>query len=218
MAALLSGSRFRVTSASAATSEALPPAEDQVRPALILAAPEDASGFEALRRLQATYPEAKLVIFGRAAAPESLPRDLCLSAQAVLDYAISREALLSVLEVLMSGMTVQSASLFSWLFAPPSTSSPASADQQPILVGEDPTGQSGTGAPPRHPLSGRELDVLRSLAEGTSNKLIARKYDLAEATVKVHVKAIMRKLGTRNRTQAAIWACEHGIQPELARV
>ncbi|WP_336491953.1 response regulator transcription factor [Methylobacterium nigriterrae] len=213
LSSLLNRSRFRVVSASAATSEATDPAEDQVRPALILAALEDASGFEALRSLQATYPEAKLVVFGRAAAPERLPRDLCLSAQAVLDYGISREALLSVLEVLMAGVTVQSAGLFSWLFAQPGAAWPATADHQPILVGQSPAGQSGTGAPLHHQLSNRELDVLRSLAEGTSNKLIARKYDLAEATVKVHVKAIMRKLGTQNRTQAAIWAREHGIQP-----
>jgi len=41
---------------------------------------------------------------------------------------------------------------------------------------------------------------------GDSNKVIARKIDIAEATVKVHVKAILRKIRLSNRTQAAIWA------------
>ena len=53
--------------------------------------------------------------------------------------------------------------------------------------------------------------MLRYLAEGASNKAIARQYDLAEATVKIHVKNILRKLGTQNRTQAALWARENGI-------
>jgi two-component system, NarL family, nitrate/nitrite response regulator NarL len=211
LSSLLSGSRFRVVSTAATTSEAMVPAEDQSGPALILAAFLDASGFEAVRSLQTAHPEAKLVIFGRSAVPECWPRDLCLSAQAVLDYGISREVLLNVLDVLMTGVTVQSADLFSWLFAQPSAASPASADQRPILVGESPAGQSATGAPLSHRLSSRELNVLRYLAEGASNKAIARQYDLAEATVKIHVKNILRKLGTRNRTQAALWARENGI-------
>jgi len=44
------------------------------------------------------------------------------------------------------------------------------------------------------------------LIEGESNKVIARKIDIAEATVKVHIKAILRKIRVQNRTQAAIWA------------
>jgi DNA-binding NarL/FixJ family response regulator len=55
-------------------------------------------------------------------------------------------------------------------------------------------------------LSPREKSILRCLIEGDSNKCIARKIDIAEATVKVHVKAILRKIRVQNRTQAAIWA------------
>jgi two-component system nitrate/nitrite response regulator NarL len=49
------------------------------------------------------------------------------------------------------------------------------------------------------------------LIEGDSNKAIARKIDIAEATVKVHVKAILRKIRVHNRTQAAIWAMSSGF-------
>jgi two-component system nitrate/nitrite response regulator NarL len=55
-------------------------------------------------------------------------------------------------------------------------------------------------------LSTREKCILRYMVEGDSNKAIARKIDIAEATVKVHVKAILRKIRLSNRTQAAIWA------------
>jgi DNA-binding NarL/FixJ family response regulator len=54
-------------------------------------------------------------------------------------------------------------------------------------------------------LSPRERSILRCLIEGDSNKCIARKIGIAEATVKVHVKAILRKIRVQNRTQAAIW-------------
>lgn len=54
-------------------------------------------------------------------------------------------------------------------------------------------------------LSKREIDVLTCLMVGQSNKHIARELNLSEATVKVHVKAILRKLNVGNRTQAAMW-------------
>ena len=54
-------------------------------------------------------------------------------------------------------------------------------------------------------LSPREKSILRCLIEGDSNKCIARKINIAEATVKVHVKAILRKIRVQNRTQAAVW-------------
>lgn len=59
-------------------------------------------------------------------------------------------------------------------------------------------------------LSPREQSILQCLIEGNSNKGIARKINIAEATVKVHVKAILRKIRVQNRTQAAIWGMNNG--------
>jgi DNA-binding NarL/FixJ family response regulator len=53
-------------------------------------------------------------------------------------------------------------------------------------------------------LTSRQKDVLKLMAEGYSNKEIARSLDIAEATTKIHVAAIMRELGARNRTEAAV--------------
>ncbi len=61
-------------------------------------------------------------------------------------------------------------------------------------------------------LSEREIDTMRCLVMGYPNKVIARRLDIGEATVKVHVKAILRKLNVQNRTQAAICAVNHGLQ------
>ncbi len=60
-------------------------------------------------------------------------------------------------------------------------------------------------------LSARELDVLRCVAEGLPNKLIARKLGISEKTVKAHLTRIFQQLGVTDRTQAALWAKEHGI-------
>jgi two-component system, NarL family, nitrate/nitrite response regulator NarL len=58
-------------------------------------------------------------------------------------------------------------------------------------------------------LSERERQVINGLIKGESNKTIARAFGIAEATVKVHMKAILRKVPCSNRTQVAIWALEH---------
>jgi len=56
---------------------------------------------------------------------------------------------------------------------------------------------------------------LESIMGGMANKVIARKFDICEATVKVHVKAILRKLGVENRTQAATWAVKHSVSAPM---
>jgi two-component system, NarL family, nitrate/nitrite response regulator NarL len=58
----------------------------------------------------------------------------------------------------------------------------------------------------RVPLSQRENEILNCLKDGSPNKVIARKLDVAEATVKVHIKSLLRKIEVGNRTQAAVWA------------
>ncbi|WP_058246422.1 response regulator [Tropicibacter naphthalenivorans] len=61
------------------------------------------------------------------------------------------------------------------------------------------------------PLTKRELDVLRGICEGKSNKEIARDLSLQEVTVKLHVKTLSRKLDARNRTHAAMIARDRGM-------
>lgn len=61
---------------------------------------------------------------------------------------------------------------------------------------------------PENPLSGltsRELEILKLIAKGLSNKLIARELDISDGTVKVHVKHLLKKLNFRSRVEAAVW-------------
>ncbi|MEN3953496.1 response regulator transcription factor [Iodidimonas sp. SYSU 1G8] len=59
-------------------------------------------------------------------------------------------------------------------------------------------------------LSAREQCILNCLAHGYPNKIIAKRLNIAEGTVKVHIKTVFKKIRARNRTEAAIWALNHG--------
>ena len=58
-------------------------------------------------------------------------------------------------------------------------------------------------------LTPREVAILHRLCEGMENKRIARDLDISEATVKVHLRALYRKIGANNRTQAALWGADN---------
>jgi DNA-binding NarL/FixJ family response regulator len=66
-------------------------------------------------------------------------------------------------------------------------------------------------AQPEHSLTPREREILALLARGRPNKLIARRLDIAEQTVKNHLSHIFQTLGVTDRTQAALWAQRHGL-------
>lgn len=67
------------------------------------------------------------------------------------------------------------------------------------------------------PLTERERDILGCLAGGMSNKLIARDLDIAEGTVKVHIKNLLKKLKFRSRLEAAVWAIDQNLRQQGPR-
>jgi two-component system nitrate/nitrite response regulator NarL len=81
--------------------------------------------------------------------------------------------------------------------------------EKEVIAYSPPSSNSGRG------LSAREMQILKCLIQGDSNKVIARRLQIGEATVKVHIKAILRKIRVQNRTQAAIWAVSH-LEPAPA--
>ncbi len=78
------------------------------------------------------------------------------------------------------------------------------------MVKEEPA-ESTSQAAPFAELTAREQEILRHVAEGQSNKMIARDLNITDGTVKLHVKSILRKLGIRSRVEAAVLAVEHGF-------
>jgi two-component system nitrate/nitrite response regulator NarL len=79
-----------------------------------------------------------------------------------------------------------------------------------VVQGEEPITDSDTRFAELTP---REMEILCHLAEGQSNKVIARELGISNGTVKLHVRAILRKLQVRSRVEAAVLAVEEGIGP-----
>jgi len=122
-------------------------------------------------------------------------------ADAYLKKFISYEVLVKSLDLVLLGEAIFPGAILDLLRdqeAQAEQSKQASAPEAPQEL-----------SPPAKGLSVRETVILRCLMDGDSNKIIARKFDITEATVKVHVKAILRKIQAKNRTQAAIWAASH---------
>jgi two-component system nitrate/nitrite response regulator NarL len=71
--------------------------------------------------------------------------------------------------------------------------------------------QSNTAAAAVSQLTGREVEILGLIAAGSANKHIARELGISEATVKVHVKHLLKKLNLRSRVEAAVWAVSNHI-------
>jgi DNA-binding NarL/FixJ family response regulator len=86
---------------------------------------------------------------------------------------------------------------------------------EPAVAGEGewqpPAARPVTATELLEPLTPRELDVLRAMADGLSNKLIARTLEISEHTVKYHVNAILGKLNAQSRTDAVVRATRAGI-------
>ncbi len=114
----------------------------------------------------------------------------------------SADTLIKGLELVMLGETILPRELLPYIQAGTFVNEEPSVIPSPRLSDDLPTAE--VCDLPR--LSGREECILRCIVEGHPNKVIARKMDITEATVKVHVKAILRKIRVHNRTQAAIWA------------
>ncbi|GLS44758.1 hypothetical protein GCM10007884_27460 [Methylobacterium brachythecii] len=147
--------------------------------------------------LRATHHAARIVIFVDTHNCAHLEAAMELQAHAYLCNRIKSQALVSALDVVLGDSGVLSMDFVSRFITRPS-GPPA---VKPVDDG------SHTRAPCQSwPLSNREVDILKCLTDGASNKLIARQFDIAESTVKIHVKGILRKINVRNRTQAAIWA------------
>lgn len=70
---------------------------------------------------------------------------------------------------------------------------------------------TASARPAAQTLSEREVEVLRLVATGLTNREIARRLHLSEGTVKNHVSKVLERLGLRDRTQAALYARDHGL-------
>ena len=153
---------------------------------------EDFARWEAIHR---EFPKNGIVVIMEQNDTTSVNRALAAGVRGLLPRCISIDALRLSLQLIARGENI---------FTVPVGL--AGARQEPPAVP-----RVLETSKLRVPLSSREAQILERLGAGSPNKVIARELGVAEATVKVHVKSVLRKINVSNRTQAAIWARNHGL-------
>ncbi len=149
----------------------------------------------AVDRLCAVYAQARIVLVSFALSVEELGACLRVGASGYLLSSISKDALIHSLTLISLGETVFPSSLATaWL----------RGDMDGSGSGVEDAGRLRNLTP-------REQDILECLTLGLSNKQMARRLGITAATVKIHMKSLIRKLGVSNRTQAALWALRAGV-------
>ena len=149
------------------------------------------------------FQRARIVVIGDRIETKAVMSALEAGARGYLSDNMNSEVLVKALELVMLDETVlpgQFAKDLTRQLGQQQRDLPACASHC------SDTAETDTKAQQSPALSSRETAILKRLMLGSSNKAIAYKMAITEATVKVHIKSILRKIRARNRTQAAIWA------------
>jgi two-component system, NarL family, nitrate/nitrite response regulator NarL len=191
--AQLEGKGFDVGAEAGSIAEMTRNGANAAAPTLIIM--DFAMGRDGLMALKVAQPQARVVVIAEAAEISHLADMFGAGADGYLLKSIAPSALVESLRLVDLGEKVFPSILTDFLGA---MRSAQGGPQERLRIGDV-------------ALSQRELEIIRALAEGHSNKAIAKELTITEATVKVHLKAVLRKLGATNRTQVAIWAVQHGV-------
>jgi len=157
---------------------------------------------------KAAHPGARAVLLVDTVEIDNVLSAYEAGIDGYLAKSMSPDVLSKTLELVMLGQSIYPSSVLGQLRDYASSSKDKQAGGASTASQKN---EPWDGVDRRDPkgLSMREIRILRCLMDGDSNKVIARKCNIAEATVKVHVKTILRKIKAKNRTQAALWATEH---------
>ena len=168
-------------------------------------------GVDAIAGLRQASPTSRVVMLTVSEDGQDLATALRNGAQGYLLKTMDGELLFEAIRRAARGEPVVSPELLGKLV----TAFQSQGAPEPAAVAEGAQGTPAAAAsvspspsPSPSPLSPREEEVLREIAQGASNKEIARRLDIAETTVKIHVQHILRKLGLSSRVQAAVYASD----------
>jgi two-component system nitrate/nitrite response regulator NarL len=170
---------------------------NEIRPDVILLdlRMPNMGGLDVLPILRKDLPTTPVVMLTTSNDESDLIRALRTGAQGYLLKDMEPDELVSALRDIEKGKNVVAADL---------------TDALARMVQGETTLDDDDG--PFSDLTPRETEILCLLAEGQSNKLIARNLGISDGTVKLHVKAILRKLNIHSRVEAAVMAVEHGLR------
>jgi two-component system, NarL family, nitrate/nitrite response regulator NarL len=195
---ILASDTFHIGESAADVAALLNPRHyaDEVPHVIVIDSGDADYGVDACRKLIAAKTDARLVLLSDNYVFEDVADAFQAGVDAVIIKEISCEPLIESIRLVALGEKVFPSQLAANL----------TSMMLPAADADDWKASAATVG-----LSEREIDILESIMAGMANKVIARQFGICEATVKVHVKAILRKLGVENRTQAATWAVKSGL-------
>jgi len=194
---ILSAAGFRVVAAASRVSDLVLGAELQSQPILLVVDAGDdlRSAVGHIELFKERHENGRVLVLADPSQQSEMPAVFRAGASGYLFISgPSLEPFIKALELVMLGETVLPETILPLILE-------REDEMAPVKPPEDFAPQ----------LSHRERLILRHLAEGLTNKVIATKIGIAPETVKNHVKSILIKIGVVNRTQAAIWAMNHGL-------
>jgi DNA-binding NarL/FixJ family response regulator len=148
----------------------------------------DRDGLEMLAELRVNYPGAAVVMLSAFNDRDNVVKSLDAGAQGFIAKTATRDVLLGALRLVLAGGIYIPPEILIESAAPPAQAPKSTEKLKPTDLG----------------LTDRQMDVLALMMQGKSNKLICRRLDLAEPTVKNHVSAILKALNVGNRTEAVL--------------
>jgi two-component system nitrate/nitrite response regulator NarL len=214
LASILRSANFRILASVSCADDLLPSKLQLHQPLFLVVHTGDDfdAAVEQIELFRNQHPGGRIAIVADHYRLDELVLAFRAGANGYLIDVMGCDVFIKSIELVMMGETILPPAFLSFVIDPEGgrlgQAAPRDENNQAILMTAE-----NTLAPQ---LSPREKSILRCLIEGDSNKCIARKIDIAEATVKVHVKAILRKIRVQNRTQAAIWAMNNGSATRLA--
>ncbi|MEH2533513.1 DNA-binding NarL/FixJ family response regulator [Bradyrhizobium sp. AZCC 1588] len=215
IARILGAANFR-TLASVSCADDLSPNKFQSHPSLVLivhAGDDFESAVEQIEHSRERHPKARIAVVADHYRLEEMVAAFQAGASGYFIDVMTCDVFVKSIELVMMGETIFPPAFMSSILQPESDQrarpEPRNDNARAIAFTAE---RSIT-----QQLSPREQSIMQCLIAGDSNKSIARKIDIAEATVKVHVKAILRKIRVQNRTQAAIWGMNNGslVRPKI---
>lgn len=192
VAALLKGSDIQVVAEAETGNQAIEQAM-KLKPDVVLldVRMPDTDGLEALERIADRSPKTKVVMFTGHENPTYVARAVALGAAGFLMKGATKDEIISAINRAHTGL-------------PPETDS-IMGKVRNTMVRRRPTYDEDI------PLTNREVQVVRHVALGLSNREIGRSLDISIETVKEHVQNVLRKLEAGDRTEAAVWAVKKGL-------
>jgi len=214
LARILRSANFRILAAVSCADDLLPSKRHLHQPLFLVVHTGDDfdAAVEQIELFRDQHPGARIAIVADHYRLDELVLAFRAGANGYFVDVMACDVFIKSIELVMMGETIFPPAFLSFVLDPEGDrlgqAAPRDENSKAILIRNE-----NTLAPQ---LSTREKSILCCLIEGDSNKCIARKIDIAEATVKVHVKAILRKIRVQNRTQAAIWGMNNGSVIRLA--